>query len=64
MLTCSYIDYMQLTCGYIDLQEVLVFLVTLVYLHQGALDEGRLDIYGFKDIESIKSVQFCFVDLK
>lgn len=55
---------MQLTCGYIDSQEVLVFLVTLVYLHQGALDEGRLDIYSFKDVESIKSVQFCFVDLK
>lgn len=43
-----------LTCSYIDLQQVWVLLLTVVYLHQGALDKGRLDIYSFRDMESIK----------
>lgn len=53
-----------LTYSYIDLQEVLFVLLILVYLHQSALDEGRLDIHSFKDVESIKSVQFDLVDLE
>lgn len=52
-----------LTCSYKGLQEVLFVLLALVYLYQGALDEGILDRV-LKNVESLRSVQFDFVDLE